>query len=150
MESKIAQNEITFRVAVPNDLPEIFKLVDEYNDGIEIDRTRTKNSLRDFVYVQGVFMVYHGDQVIGGIGGYVAPALITNDIIFNVMFFYIRPQFRKHTKRIILEMELVMLPTRATQIVYGIPAGGKMPLLYRFFKMMGYKSLEIHVIRRLS
>ena len=150
MQVETTKTEITFKVAELDDLPIVLTFVEQYNDGIKIDPTRVKNSLRELVLISGIFLIFNEDKVIGGIGGYVAPSLLTDDLVFNVMFFYVVPESRRWTKRIILEMELILLPTKATMIVYGIPAAGRMPALYRFFRMMKYEPIETHVGRRLS
>lgn len=151
MKNQTVKNDLNFIIAQPNDLPDVFRLVDCYDDGMEIDRDRTKNSLRELVYAGGVFLVKKDDEVVGGLAGYAADSMFTADLIFNVMFFYIVPEHRRMTKRIIIEMELILITnSKATQIVFGVPAVSNMSNLYRFFRIIGYKPLEIHVTRRLS
>ena len=94
---------------------------------------------------------YEG-RIIGGIAGYAIPCMFTNDIIFSVMFFYVEPEFRFLTSRIVKEVELVLLPTKVTKIVFGVPVfeNKKPEILVKFYRMMGYKPLEVHLFKRIS
>ncbi len=145
-------NSIVINIAQASDLSVIFSFCDEYNDGMKIDRTRAKNALRDLVYIQGVMLVEYEGRIVGGIAGYVTPCMFTNDVIFSVMFFYVEPSFRFLTPRIVKEVELVLLPTKVTKIVFGVPIfENRKPLeLVRFYRLMGYKPLETHLFKRIS
>ena len=151
-ENLCLEHSVVLKIAKANDLPDVFELVDAYDDGRIIDKTITKNSLREIVYDQGVLLVEYDETVIGGIAGYVMPSMFTRDIIFSVMFFYVRPQFRFLTKKILKELELSMLPTIANKIVFGVDLdGGKnASKMLRYYRMAGYKPLETHVYKRMA
>ena len=93
-----------------------------------------------------------GNQTIGGIAGYVIPCMFTNDVMYSVMFFYVTPEFRFLTSKIIKEVELVLLPTKVTKIVFGVPVfENKNPeILMRYYRVMGYKPLEVHYFKRIA
>lgn len=142
-------SKVIIRIAEPNDLPEIFRFCDEYSDGLEINRDKAKNSLRDILYLQGVLMFDYEGKKIGGVAGYVMPCMFTDDVMFSIMFFYVRKEFRFLTKQIIKEIELVMLPTKATKIVFGVPMTKNYNSMIRYFRMMGYTPLETHMEKRI-
>jgi hypothetical protein len=139
------EHDVIIHMAEPNDLPAIFQLVDSYCDELDIDRVRAKNSLREIVYLKSVLLVEYKGEYVGGIAGYVLPGLFTKDMFFSTMFFYVKKEFRFLTKQIIKEVELVLLPTPVTKIVYGVPSGSASEKHQRFMRMMGYKELETHL-----
>ncbi len=143
---------VIIKIAKPNDLPVIFEFCDEYNDGMNIDRTKAKNAIRDFVYIDGALLAEYEDKIIGGLAGYAMPCMFTNDLIFQVMFFYVKPDFRFLTSRIIKEIELVLLPTKVTKIVFGVPVfeNKKPEILVKYYNLRGYKPLEVHLFKRIA
>ena len=142
-------HSVVIHIAKPSDLLDVFDLVDEYADGIKIEKGRTKQSLRDLVYSGQVMVFKYEETTIGGVAGYNSPCLFTDDVFYNVMFFYVRQQFRFLTKEIIKEMELVLLPTKVTKLVFGIPISKHSEKYKRYYKMMGYRELETHVYKRI-
>ena len=152
MEQKVClDHSVVIKAAEPNDLPDVFALIDTYNGETMHDKTMVKNNVRDMVYMQGVMLVEYNGEVIGGIAGYVTPSMYTSDIILSIMFFYVRHGFRHLTKKIIDELELVMLPTSVTKIVFGILAHDNVHYekQIRYFKMAGYHLLETHLFKRI-
>lgn len=140
-------NKIVLRIAEPNDLPDIFSFVDLYDDGLDIDRKKAKNSLRDLLYIQGVILGHYNGKAIGGVAGICFNGFFTDDIIFFIQFLFIHPEHRSLTKRFIEEVELSMLATKATKIVFGIPNGNNYEEKQRFLRILGYKELETHMVK---
>ncbi len=137
-------------MARPNDLPALFELVDSYSEEFEHDKTVAKNSLREIVYMNSVLLVEFEGKYIGGIAGYMLPGLFNKELYFSTMFFYVIKEFRFLTKRIMKELELVLLPTEITKIVYSIPVGENFEKRKRFMRIMGYNELETHMIKDLN
>lgn len=150
METATA-DKITIRVAQPNDLPEVFRLVDSVDSEefiFEINRDKLKNSLRELIYVRGALFGECNGQVIGGVAGYALPCMFTDEMLYCCMFLYVKKEFRHLTKKFIQELELTLLPTNAKRLTFGVPEGQSSDLMQRFFKMMGYKKLETHYYKR--
>jgi len=147
-ENLCLDNSVILHMAQADQLPYIFDLVDDYNDGMYFDKTITKNNLREMVYMQSALLVKYKDSIIGGIAGFVLPCMFTNDLMFQIMFFYVRPKSRHLTGKIIDELELVVLPTKVTKIVFGVPIhGAKKPRsLIKYFRRRGYKPLVLSPI----
>lgn len=150
-------NKIVLHIADPSDLPAIYKLVDLYRDdvdnpamGFNVNKDIAKAYLRDLTYLKGSVLVERNGEYIGGIAGHVMPGAFTQDLIFSVMFFYIRPEFRCFTWNIIKELKLVLLPTKVTRIVFGVLANEESAKRQRFMRMLGYKPLEVHMEKRLT
>ena len=142
-------NSIILKMASAKDLPAIFQLVDSYSDDIKIDTFITKRSIREMVYANGALLVEYDGELIGGIGGYIMPSMYNEDMIFSVMFFYVRKEFRFLTRRIIKELELASLPTKATKLIFGVPINDSYDKLVRFYRMMGYSRLETHMCKNI-
>lgn len=144
------KDKVVIKIADRNDLCEIFELIDGYAD-VEIDRdiAATKKALQMIVDLQGCLVGTINDEIFGGVAGYCMPSLFNSDVFFVVMFLYIKKEFRHFTKNFIKELELVMTPTKCTKIVFGIPRGDNQLLLQRFFSMIGYQQLEIHMVKSL-
>lgn len=145
MQKVCIQNKVVVNLATINDLMVVYSLVDDYSDGINIDRDRTKLAIRDIIYIDGVLLVEYNSVVIGGIAGYIMPSMFTNDTFFMVMFFYVRKGYRHLTKSIIKELELVVLPSKITKLIFGVLNNDRYAQQKRYFKMLGYKELETHM-----
>lgn len=147
MQQKISlDNKVIVHLAEPLDLISVYALVDEYADGVDIDRNKTKNALREMVYANGVLLFEYNNFVVGGVAGYVMPSMFTDDSFFMSMFFYVRKEYRNLTKQCIKELELCILPSRITKLIFGVLAldNIKYNKQKRYFKMLGYKELETH------
>lgn len=141
-------NKLIVRVANEDDWQAINDIVDNYDGLIPYDINKTKDSLKKSLSMQGIALAEYNGQIVGGVSGYMALSLFQEEIVFIVMFLIFKPEYRYLTKLFIKELELMLLTTRCTQIVYGVPAS--MPVLERFFGIMGYEKLETHYMKRLS
>lgn len=145
---KTLENTLIIRIAGPDDLPDLFQLVDEYSDGIKHNPRFVKNSLRDLLYIQGVLVGDLNGHVIGGVAGIALPCMWNDDVLFSVMFFYIRNRYRHLTRCFINELEHSLLPTKATKLVFGVPNfGADYEPRKRFMRMLGYRELETHMVK---
>ncbi len=142
-------HNIVIHVAGIDDLLDLYNLVDVYSDEIQIDKNRAKLSIREMVYMDSTMLFEYRGLIVGAIAGYTMPGTFTDSVIFSAMFFYMLPEYRYLTKHVIKEIELVLLPTKVNKIVFSVPANGKAPLMRRFWKMLGYKELEIHMCKRI-
>ncbi len=149
VEKLCLDHKIILNVAVPNDLPVLFDLVNEYDEELKIDKTIAKNSIREMVYHQGAVLAEYDGIVVGAIIGYVLPGAFTEDLIFSTIFFYVSKDYRHLTKQIIRELELSILPTKVTKIVFGVIADRNYSKRKRFMRMMGYSELETHYEKRI-
>lgn len=149
MQKECLQDKITIKTAQPNDLPEVFKIVDGYCDGKEIDPTKVKNSLRDLIYIQGAFYGEYQGKIIGGVAGYCLPCMFNDDVFFVVMFLYIKNEYRSLTKSFMQELEMAFLPTKVNKIVIAVMNDQNQRVQKRFLTMAGYKELETHMIKTL-
>lgn len=143
-------NKVLIHNAEPNDLPHVFTLVDGYCDDYKINPVRVKNFLRDILYVRGVFMATYNGEPIGGVAGYAMPNMFQDELMFAVMFFYIKKEYRKLTGKFLEEFELALLPTKCNRIIFGVmntPVGTKQQ---RYLRMRGYSLLETHLSKRIG
>ena len=148
MEELKTKNRVLLKVAEPSDLFDLYRLVDTYELGIEIDRDRVKNSLREMLYIHGVMLAEYNGVVIGGLAGYAIPSMLNDEIIYACMFLYVKKEYRHLTREFIKEFELTLLPTKAKRVTFAAlhtPDGKK---LQRFFRMLGYQEIETHFAKR--
>ena len=143
------EHKVVIKIARPEDLPDLFEMVDLYDGNVQINRNKTKNALREMLYNAGVFFAVLDGKTIGGIGAYCLPCLYNDDIMFCVMFLFIKKGFRKHTKEIIKELELVLMPTKVSKILFGFLSGQNQDKQIRFMQMLGYKRFETHVFKNI-
>ena len=146
-EKLYLEHSVKLRVAEPIDICSVYEFVDAYNDGMIIDRIRTKDSLREMVYNNCVLLAECRSILIGGIAGYIAPGVFTDDKIFSTMFFYIIKEYRHLTRRAVKEIELMLLTTKVTKIVFGVLANKNSEKQKRFMRMLGYSELESHMAK---
>ena len=147
VELNCLEHKVIVHMARPDNLPQIFHLVDSYSDSLTINKNKAKNALRELVYINGVLLFKFDKEVIGGIAGFVTPSMFTDDTLFNVLFFYVKKDFRHLTKEIIKEFELVLLPTSVNKIIFGVLGNESYEKQKRFMRMMGYKELETHMVK---
>lgn len=143
-------DKVFIKCARPEDLPDVFEMVDLYDSALKIDRTKTKNSLREILYNGGVFHVVLNGKTIGGIGAYILPCMFNDDLMFCIMFFFVKKEYRHFTPEIIRELELVLIPSKVTRIIYGFMAGEHHKKHIRFMRMMGYREFETHVSKSIQ
>lgn len=142
-------DKVVIKCARPEDLPDVFEMVDLYDGPLGINRTKTKNNLREILYNSGVFLAVLNGKTIGGIGAYVFPCMFNDDLMFCVMFFFVKHDYRHRTKDILRELELVLLPSRITKVIFGFMAGESQAKQIRFMRMSGYKEFETHVFKNI-
>lgn len=148
-QSLCLEHRVVIRLARPEDLPDLFEMVDLYDGSVQIDRTKTKNNLREMLYASGVFFAELNGKTIGGIGAYCLPCLFNDDVMFCVMFLFVKKEYRELTGQIIKELELVLLPSKVNRLIFGFLAGENQKKHVRFMKMHGYKDYEMHVSKRI-
>ena len=103
-EKTSSENKVTLDVARPNDLFKIFEFCDQYDEGLDIDRNKARRALRDLIYMDAALIAEYKGETIGGVAWYVQDCMFTDDQIFSVMFFYVTPEFRFLTGRVIKEL----------------------------------------------
>lgn len=148
METVKTINRVVLKVAQPNDIPEIYRLVDSYQDGYAMIGDTLKNNLRELVYISGVVLVEFEGKIVGGIAGYALPCMFTNEILYQCMMFYVKKEYRYLTRQIIRELEMTLLPTNAKRLVFSTLATPDGDKLQRFFHSLGYRELETHWEKR--
>ena len=148
MDTVKTVNRVILRIAGPNDLPDIFRLVDSYEDGFMMDSDTLKNHLRDMVYIHGVIIAEYNGVVIGGVAGYALPCMFTEEILYSCMMFYVKKQYRRLTKSFVKELEMFLLPTNAKRLIFSTLATPDGYKLQHFFRSLGYTELETHFAKR--
>lgn len=151
-ENLCLENSVVVRLATSENYGQIYKLVDEYAEktSLPFDRDKTKESLDQMVKAQGVLLFELYGKIIGGMAGYVIPCAFNNNVFFSVMMFYVCPDHRSLTKKIINEVELVLLASPVTHIIVGVLSDENHDILMRYFRMHGYSRIETHMAKTLG
>jgi len=137
------------RYATPDDIPGINNMIDGYDGPVPIDRERVKHSGAALINSGGLIVAIHLGVIVGGAGGYYLPCGFNGDIIFAVMFLYMRPRRRRHVRWFLRQVEF-QAGRQANRIVYAVPVHDRSEKHERFFRMLGYSRLEVHVEKRLT
>lgn len=143
------QDKLVITIATQKDLPDIYHICDTFKDYPGIDSGVLKESIKSMVEIGGILLAEINGNIVGGVAGYVMPGLYNGDLIFSVMFLYMKKGYRQYTKKFIKELELVLLPTKVNKIVFGILHSKVSHGYERFYRMMGYKKLETHVYKNI-
>ena len=138
------------RGATKEDIPAIFNLVEEYGGKKNIDKIKTKQSIMALMEYDGVFICLYGDYLIGGIAGIILPCMFSNDYFYITNYLYIREGFRYLTRKAIKELEMLLLPTKVTKIIFAVVENDYARQMQRFFKILGYDPFETHMAKTVS
>ncbi len=139
-------------MATKKDLAFVHAITDGYDEDpidVTINRNRIKQIAPGMINANCVLMGEIDGETIGLIAGYKVPCLFSDDVLFATMFFYVLPYWRRYTKQFLKEIELCLTPTNITRLVIAVPAFKHFPARRRFMKMMGYKTLEEHMYKRI-
>jgi hypothetical protein len=147
MQSETLTNRVIVRKAVPDDLSTIEGMLEEYNQEYVIDVARTVQSVNLMINLGLVLLGEYEDEVIGGMAGLVLDGTFEYRQIYFVHIFYVDYDYRHLTREFLKEAELCILPTSIKAMVLGVPMGARHDKLKRFYRMMGYSTLETHMCK---
>lgn len=139
---------IELRMANPNDLETIESLYEDFtgeNMNVVLDKAIVKQSIIRMIKDAAIILASVEDEVIGFVAGYIQNCHFSNDVMFSLMYFYIKEEHRKHSAGFLKVLEeLLKKNTPATKFVVSSPAFTDSDKLDRFYKINGFKILETH------
>lgn len=141
------------RFAEANDLPAINACYDSYdgqeikNLGIQFDRAKTKESIALMLEHGKVSIIEHEGQIIGFIAGAFNNSIISADVYFIGFLFYVHPNFRAFSQRLLQDTKKILKETPATQFILASP--GDDEKLPRFYRSLGFTLFEQHFCQRI-
>ena len=141
------------RFATLKDLDAINALYKDYQGeelskfDVEINKEIIASTIKTAIENKSGIIGIFNNEVIAGMAGYFQPCGFSKDIMFQSMLFFVHPQHRAHTMQFIKEVQLLLKETQATMFLIGCPVDDQ-EKMDRFFKIMGFKPLEIHYFWR--
>lgn len=145
-------SDIVINQAEESDLQEVLSLAECYaagNEWLEIDVEQTKKNVNDMFQRGYVFLGQWENKTIGGVAGYLLPCFYNNDIFFCTGFLFIKKEYRFLTRKFIKAVEKFLRATTANKLFFGITAGKNLEKRKRFFRILGYRELEVHMVKDL-
>ena len=145
------------RLAEEKDLPQIYKLgfdsysekiVEQYNGKVNKDKCR--KLAETLVKNKSVFVGVIEGGIAGAMLGTIVESGFDSEVIYNSMFFFLKPEYRKFSKQFINDVAEILKFTAATRFVIGMPAFNGGEKMERFLSIMGFKKLESHFIREVN
>ena len=147
---------MTVRLAVKEDLPELLKFVSEwviYNmmlAGFTYDEKVFSDNVLMLINGQTAVLVIEDNKIVGGIGGRLTNCFYSKDLIFDVAMFYMDPEYRHLTPKALEALETIMAKTSVTKIIIGNPYFDDFNKHQRFYKMKGYRSLQMSLVKEIK
>ena len=145
------------RLAEEKDLESIYKLgfesysaemVSSY--GSIINKDKARRIAETMVKNKSVFVAIIEKEVAGAMLGTFTESGFDDEIIYNSMFFFMKPEYRKFSKQFINDINEVLKLTTTTRFVIGNPEFNNGPEMERFYSMIGFKKIESHYIREVK
>lgn len=145
-----SEYKVELRAAEPDDLARVINLIDSYADGMEFDHKVLINNAMAMIEQKALLLVEYNGAPIGVLAGYINKSLFRDVTMFNIMFFYIKEEFRFLTGATLKELEFSLIATPVNMITLGLPTELKNAYhLMRYFQMKGFKILEYHFQKRI-
>ena len=94
-------------------------------------------------------VAYEDDELIGVLAGLIFNHPFKNEKIWQEVFWYIKPEYRKYSKAMLSELEKFCLSLGIRLIVMAHFGCKKREQLDRFYKIHGFEYLETHFIKNL-
>jgi len=143
---------------------EIEKYAVEHRDEVlELIKQFHENSLGDYgfeveddfilkyeeTHGDTTFVMLEGDKVIGILGGLVVTHPMAEEKVYQESIWYVEEKRRKHGIRLFKHLELWCKDQGIKHIVMAFMHNSMSDRLLEFYKRMGYKPMETHLIKEL-
>ena len=145
------------RLAEEKDLPAIYELgFDSYSAevvasyGSIIDKEKARKIADTLVKNKTVFVAIIEGSIGGAMLGTITQSGFDSEIIYNSMFFFLKPEYRKFSKQFIDYVSEILKNTTVTRFVIGNPEFNHGAEMDRFYSMIGFRKLETHYIREVK
>lgn len=145
--------EIKTRVAEGIDTQDIIALWESYDHlplkelGIEFDTEHKIGLVEYYINEQVAFGMWAGDELVGGIMGYIAPMIFNPSIImFHEVLWYVKPSHRMYSIQLLQDFEKYIGP-QVDMIDMCNWATIDMKIAERMYRRLGYKLLEQRFVK---
>lgn len=116
-----------------------------------LDKDIVRESISRMI-ADGALIIASVDNTdIGFVAGYMQKCLFSKDVMFSLMYFFVKEEHRNHSAGLLKVLEaLLKKNTEATKLVVSSPAFGGNEKLDRWYTMQGFKPLETHFFKELN
>lgn len=90
-------------------------------------------------------MVVDTGKVVGGCCGQIVESFLSDEVVYQDLFFYIQPKHRTYTKALMTVLEKECKERGVNKIVMA--SFGDNERLDKFYKLLGYELLEKHFVK---
>ena len=143
------------RLAETKDINYISELVQEFFEqevpylGVKFDVEKVTRTLKDCIENHIVLVLEEEDperlhcyKIVGGICGLTVKSLLSEETVFQDIFFYIQQPYRVKALMVVSALEEICERDGVNRII--LTSIGESPRLDRFYEKIGYKLLEKH------
>jgi GNAT superfamily N-acetyltransferase len=124
---------------------EYSKEYSKFNNQFNLDFRRARELAKD-----NCFLMFKDSVLVGILGGVVINSLLSDDLIFQEVIFYVKPEYRKYSKELLKYMELHLKDIDVNLMAMNAPSSDNIDIIGRFYNIQGFKELERIYLKRLQ
>jgi len=132
-------------------LDDLAKLIEKfYQEALnDYGQTMDQMSLEHFEESLGSssFVMLHDDKVIGIMAGQVVTQLMSQKLIYQEIVWYVDKEYRSRGTALMQHLETWCHENGIDQIVMALMCNSKADRLLAFYKRLGYRPMEMHLIK---
>jgi GNAT superfamily N-acetyltransferase len=148
---------IIVRQAVVEDIPRLYELgfgayTKESLAAFEMDLSEEKiKTVASLVLQAGwSFVLEVDDQIVGCIIGASSPFPFSDALVYGELMFFVQKEFRKFTRAFLTRVEMVLKTRGVAKFILANVETNDGEKIDRFYKILGFKRLEIHYMKSLN
>jgi len=139
MEIKLAtQDDIQIVMDFAEHYP--FEVVQAY--GSEINKTILAQTVEKLINMKGIYIACIKGIPMAVMAGASVPSFFSVDILYNMLFFVVHPDYRRHTAKVINSVERAVFKTGVDKIILANFEQNNGEKIDRYYRILGYKVLE--------
>ncbi len=141
------------RLAGINDLYQIEQIFREFAEDaapmykLKFNVDKAKITLEGCLKEHLVPVIEIDGKIVGGICGLIIDSMMTSDVIFQDLFFYVKPEYVNLTRNLIRDTQKFCKARGVNKMV--LATLGENERLDRFYKLLGFEILEKHFVKEI-
>ena len=148
---------ILTRQAIQEDIPQIEQLIKGFfetlneEDKIRFDLTYTDLLIRNILATHLLLVLVKDKKILGGLGGLIGTLAMNGKMrVFQEVFFYILPTYRRYSQLLLNAIEKEVKRFSVDLVIMAHLADDNHEKMDRFYGARGYKLLEKHYYKRVK
>lgn len=117
----------------------------KFNNKFNLEFRRARELAKD-----NCFLMFKDSVLVGVLGGVIINSLLSDDLIFQEVIFYVKPEYRKYSKELLKSMELHLKDIDVNLMAMNAPSSDNIDIIGRFYNIQGFKELERIYLKRLQ